>query len=247
MRFSRGAVRAAAVAAALLLPPSSARADWILGGYLGHAATLASTVRFDLPGRQTTLDAGGVTYRGESFQFPLYYGYRVMWVPEAHPWIGFEYEFIHAKVHAETERVVRLRGTLRGAPVDGSMPLSAVARRLAMSHGLNFILGNVAVRRAFGPAAAGGTPRFVAVARAGAGPTLPHAESTIDGVDREQYERGGLGMQAAGGLEVALWRNLAAVGEYKWTWATPTIDVDGGQATIPSRTHHLAIGFAVRF
>jgi opacity protein-like surface antigen len=237
----------AAIAALAASAPSTARADWMLGGYLGHAATLSSTVTLSLPGRQTEIRAEGVTYRGRSFEFPLYYGYRVMWLPNDASTIGVEYEFIHAKVYAETDGVVRLRGTLRGAPVDAALPLSSVARRLDMSHGLNFFLANVVVRRPFGPSASGGSPRFVAVARAGAGPTLPHAESTIDGVDREQYEAGGLGVQAAGGLEVALWRGLAAVGEYKWTWAKPTIEITGGQATIPSGSHHAAVGVGYRF
>lgn len=242
------AARAAAVFSALLIwTPSSARADWILGGYLGQAATLSSTITFDLPDRQTRVDAEGVTYRGRSFEFPLYYGYRVMWLPGAQSRIGVEYEFIHAKVYAKTERTVRLRGTLRGAPVDATVPLASLAPRLDMSHGLNFILANVVVRHGFGPVDARGAPRYMAVARAGAGPTLPHAESTIDSVDREQYEGGGLGVQAAGGLEVALWQGLAAVGEYKLTWAKPTVEIAGGQATIPSRSHHLAMGVAYRF
>ena len=245
---SSGVFRLAALVAALVVVPSSiARADWILGGYLGQATTRASTIALDVHDGQTHVDAEGVRYRGRSFEFPLYYGYRVMWVPRARGWIGVEFEFIHAKVYAKAERTVRLHGTLRGAPVDAMVPLASLAPRLDMSHGLNFILGNVVVRKGVGPLDARGLPRLVAVARAGAGPTVPHGESTIDGVDREQYESGGLGMQVAGGLELALWRGLAAVGEYKWTRANPTIEVAGGQATIPSRSHHLALGIAYRF
>ncbi len=249
MASSRMAVRAAAAVAALgVWAPAAARADWILGGYLGQASTLASTMTVNLPARQTRVDAEGVTYRGRSFEFPLYYGYRVLWLPGAQSRIGVEYEFIHAKVYAKTERTVRLRGSVRGAPVDAAAPLSSLASRLDMSHGLNFILANVVVRHAFGPRQSSGEPWFVAVARAGAGPTLPYAESTIDGVDREQYESGGVGAQAAGGLEMALWRRLSVVGEYKWTWAKPTIEIAGdGQATIPARSHHVAFGVAYRF
>lgn len=243
-----GGVRAVAIVAVLVAAtPPAVHADWILGGYLGQATTLSSTITVDLPARQTRVDAEGVTYRGRSFEFPLYYGYRVMWTPDARAWIGLEYEFIHAKVYAKTDRTIRLRGTLRGAPVDASVPLSLLAPRLDMSHGLNFFLGNVVVRHGVGPVDARGAPRVVALARVGAGPTLPHAESTIDGVDREQYEGGGLGVQAAGGLEIGLWHGLAAVGEYKWTWAKPTVEIAGGQATIPSRSHHLALGVAYRF
>ncbi|MBI4886380.1 MAG: hypothetical protein HY824_04765, partial [Acidobacteria bacterium] len=126
-------------------------------------------------------------------------------------------------------------------------PLSSVVQRLAMSHGLNFLLANVIVRREFGPAGAGGTRRIAVVARAGAGPTVPHAESTIDEAARNQYESGGIGAQAGGGVEIALWRGVGLLGEYKFTWATPEINVPGGQATIPARSHHVAFGLACRF
>lgn len=248
MASNRRLAAAAAVVTALAASaPPAARADWILGGFLGHAATQTSTVTFDLPAIQTRVDAEGVTYSGRSFESPQYYGYRVTWVPERHDWIGVELEYIHAKVYAETHRIVRLRGTLQGAPVDARVPLASLAPRLVMSHGLNFVFGNLTLRRRVGPADARGRPRVVAVARAGAGPTVPHAESTIEGESRDQYEAGGSAVQVAGGLEVTVWRRMAATGEYKRTWATPVIDVAGGEATIPSRSHHVTFGVAYRF
>ena len=64
----------------------------------------------------------------------------------------------------------------------------------------------------------------------------------------EQYESGGLGVQVGGGLEFSIWRGLGALGEYKFTWASPNIEVaHGGDATIPSRTHHFAFGVQYRF
>jgi opacity protein-like surface antigen len=237
----------AAVAALAALAPPAARADWMVGGFLGNATTLSSTVRFDVPGTETRVDAEGVAYRGRSFEFPLYYGYRVTWLPETRRWLGLELEFIHAKVYAETGRTVRLRGTLRGAPLDTQLPLTAVVSRLEMSHGLNFILANVTVRRGIGPTDASGARRVVAVVRAGAGPTVPHAESAIGSESREQYEGGGPGVLAGGGLEIALWHGVVATGEYKLTWARPTIDIAGGTATIPSRSHHVAVGVGYRF
>jgi len=235
------------IAALLLCLPSSARADWIAGVFLGQQWTRPGTVTLALPDRQTTLDVDGVTYRGESFASPQYYGARIMWVPDARPWLGVEVEFIHAKVYAQTNRVAHIRGTLRGAAVDASIPLSSIVQRLAMSHGLNFLLANVALRRGFGPVDGRGAPRLVAAVRAGAGPTMPHAESTIDDLSREQFESGGLGAQATAGLEMVVWRGVGVLAEYKFTWATPVIDVAGGEATIPSRSHHLIGGVSYRF
>ena len=235
------------LAGLVLCLPSPARADWVASAFLGHPWTRPSMVVLALPDRQTALEIDGVEYRGESFRSPQYYGYRVTWVPDAHRWLGIEGEVIHAKVFAQAGRIVRMRGTLRGVAVDTSLPLSSVLQRLAMSHGLNFIFANVAVRRELGPVDAQGTSRLVAVVRAGAGPTVPHAESTVDHVNRDDYQSGGLGAQIAGGLEMTVWRGLGIVGEYKFTWAKPRIDVAGGEATVPTRSHHLVSGLTVRF
>jgi hypothetical protein len=218
----------------------------IASAFLGHLWTRSSTVVLTLPDQQTALEIAGVEYRAESLKSPPYYGYRVTWVPDAHRWIGIEVEVIHAKVLAE-DRAVRMRGTRRGAGIDASLPLSSVVQRLAMSHGLNFIFANVALRRELGPADAQGVPRFVAVVRAGAGPTVPHTESTVEHVNRDQYQTGGLGTQVAGGFEAAVWPRLAVLGEYKFTWASPRLDVAGGQAIVPARSHHVIGGLAYRF
>lgn len=228
--------------------PSSAQADWIASAYLGHVWTRSSAVTLKLPDRQTTVEIADVDYRAESLTSPQYYGYRVSWVPDRHRWIGIEAEVIHAKVFAEVDRSVRIQGTLRGDEVDAFLPLSSIVQRLAMSHGLNFILANVSLRRALGPVDSLGMERFVVVVRAGAGPTVAHAESTVDHVaGRDHYESGGLGTQVAGGVEATVWRRLTVLGEYKFTWASPQIDVADGQATIPSRSHHVVGGFAYRF
>jgi hypothetical protein len=249
MRFDRALPPPVALmlAGLALCLPSSARADWVASGFLGHPWTRPSTVVLTLPDRQTAIEIDGVEYRGESFTSPQYYGYRITWIPDTRRWMGIEAEVIHAKVFAETGRVVHIRGTLRGAASDASLPLSSIVQRLAMSHGLNFIFANVALRRGFGPVDSQGTRRYVAVVRAGAGPTIAHAESTVDHVNRDQYESGGLGAQAAGGLEVTVWRGLAVLGEYKFTWATPDLDVAGGEATVPARSQHLVGGLAYRF
>lgn len=241
--------RAAAVVVTVVcaLCPATARADWRLSGFLGHAQTQSSTIDLTLASQSTHVQLLDVDYRGESFRSPQYYGVRATWISEAHPWLGIEGEWIHAKVFAEVDRNVRVVGTLRGGPIDAVVPLSSIVRRLSMSHGLNFILASVAARRVFGPPKADGSPRIVGVVRAGAGPTMPHAESHLDNSFVDQYEGGGLGTQVGGGLEIALWRRIGALGEYKFTWASPEIDVAGGQAKIPSRSHHFVFGLIYDF
>jgi len=237
--------RLALVVVVALCSPSAARADWMLSGFLGAAKTQSSTIDLSLPAQSTQLQLEGAEYRGESFQSPQYYGVRL--TKTVGPWLGIEGEFIHAKVFAEVERDVRATGTRHGAPLAADVRLSSLVQRLSMSHGLNFILVNVAARRGFGQANATGSHRVVGVVRAGAGPTMPHAESHIDDVTMEQYEGGGLGVQVGGGIEVLLGHGVGALGEYKFTAASPEIDVPGGTATIPSRTHHVVFGVLVKF
>lgn len=249
MRSDRqGTARLLAMLAAVVCGfPTIAQADWMVSGFLGHAWTRPSTVVLTLPTQQTSLEIEDVEYRGESFRSPQYYAARVTWIPDAHRWMAVEGEWIHAKAFAETSRTVHMRGTLRGAPIDASVPMSSLVQRLAMSHGLNFILANFAVRREIGPVDPQGAARLVAVVRAGAGPMTPHAESHIDNVPRDQYEYGGVGAQMGGGLELSLWRNLRVLGEYKFTWGTPEIGVAGGEAKVPARSHHIVFGLGYRF
>jgi lipid A oxidase len=231
----------------IVLWPAAARADWIVSAFGGAAHTQSSTMDLRLPAQGTQVTLHGVDYRGHSFQSPQYYGLRGTWFPKGR-WIGFEGEWIHAKVYAEVEGDVHANGTLRGAPIDAAIALSSIVNRISMSHGLNFILANVSARHGFGAVDANGDHRLVGVVRAGAGPTLPHAESQIDNVYFEQYEGGGLGVQVGGGIELSVWRGLGAIVEYKFTWASPDIEVaNGGDAKIPSRTHHVAFGVQYRF
>ena len=243
----RRAVIAGLLAGLVICLPARADADWMASAFLGHVWTRSSTVTLALPDRQTAVEVGGVEYRAESLTSPQYYGYRVTWIPDAHSWIGVEAEVIHAKVYAEADREVRFRGTLNGADTDATLPLSSVVQRLAMSHGLNFIFANVVLRRGFGPIDAAGRPRLALVARVGAGPTVAHAETTVENVNRDQYESGGVGAQVAGGFEAFVWKRLAVIGEYKFTRATPQLELVGGTITVPARSHHVVGGLAYRF
>jgi hypothetical protein len=161
--------------------------------------------------------------------------------------MAIEAEHVHAKVFAETGDMVPVRGTLRGVPIEISQKVSLIVEDLSMSHGLNFIFGNFVIRHEFGAELGAGRRRAIASVRVGAGPTVPHAESKVGGVTREQYEYGGIGAQVGAGIEVAVWRGLHVLGEYKFTATDARISVDGGEAVIPARSHHVVAGMAARF
>ena len=226
--------------AAVLVLPGRAEADWTLGAFLGNAWTNASAVRLVVPELQTELEIAPVDYRSESFQSPVYYGGRASWTPRATSHLAVEAEFIHMKVLAEVDQPARVQGTWHGVPVDNEVRVGSVVQRLAMSHGLNFVLANVAYRHDI-------RKSLLAVVRTGVGATVAHVETTLEGFSQDHYEDGGLAGQIAGGVEAQLVPHLRMIAEYKFTYSSPTIDVASGTATVPARSHHLVAGAAYRF
>ncbi|MBI3049748.1 MAG: hypothetical protein HYY76_15695 [Acidobacteria bacterium] len=179
------------------------------------------TVRPDDTGVPVRVDA--VTFRGDSFRWPIYYGYRVGHaIGRRGVWI--EAEFLHLKVIANQESLA--------PPVES----------FAITHGMNFILVNVVWA-----APEHDRARVGWMVRAGLGPTLPHAESRVDGRWQEGYELGGAGIQLAPGIVVRVTRVLRMTGEYKFTFARPSVEVAGGHALAAVRTHHVAWGLAAAF
>lgn len=167
-----------------------------------------------------------VSFEAKSFTSPQYYGWRVGRFFDDGRRFGLELEFIHLKVIAKPE------------------DLGPAVTRYQMTHGLNFLVVNLTNRIPLGRSAYG-EPRVALVARGGAGITLPHAETTVFGEPREQYEYAGLGAHAAVGLDVRLKGRLSLVSEYKLTYAKPTITTaHNGTGQTTAMSHHLAVGFA---
>ena len=89
--------------------------------------------------------------------------------------------------------------------------------------------------------------RLVLFGRAGLGPTIPHAESRIGSEVLEGYELGAVGLHLAGGLEIRLWRGMAAMAEYKLTHTNQTVSVVEGQARGLFTSHHGVFGLVWHF
>jgi hypothetical protein len=220
--------------------PATASAQWYVGFYLGANNTTRADITLELPDRNTSLTYEDVAFEAKPFESPQYYGYRVGRMFGEGRRFGIEGELIHLKTIAKVADAYPVSGVESGVAVDEVSRMSNRVQRYQMTHGLNFVLVNLVVRR---PIANG---RVALVGRAGAGPTLPHAETTIATVTREQYEYGGLGVQLAGGIEVALGSRFHALAEYKFTRARPEIDVDGGTGRMTARCHQFAFGLAIR-
>ena len=150
---------------------------------------------------------------------------------------GVEVEWVHLKVYADTTRVYETTGSFGSSLILRTPEMNAIVERYAMSHGLNFLVVNLVTRYPLGSAVA-------LIARGGAGPTLPHGETTVLGQQRDQYEYAGLGAHAAAGLDVRLSGWLSLVGEYKFTYARPEIDLAAGTGRTTAASHHVAFGLA---
>jgi hypothetical protein len=230
---------------ALLGAPRSAHAEWVAAGFLGGAATHRAALEIEQRVRRTALEIENVSLAGRSLESPLYYGYRLMWAPTSQGRLGLEVEFIHLKVYADTGAAVRMHGVLRGHAIDGTRRLDDVVQRFAISHGLNLLLGNLVIRQplARGPSSTG---QLAFVGRLGAGPTIPHAETTVEGTTQEQYQWGRVAAQAAAGLEWRFARRLAAVAEYKLTATPQRVRIPDGTASATIISHHVVAGVAWR-
>ena len=241
-RLMRGLSLAALFVAATVTP---ARADWTFGAFIGGALTRASSIHLAQNQPHTDLVLSPVHYRSESFDAPIYYGYRAGVFPRS-GWLGVEGEFIHLKVIADTTRMTSVTGVLNGRPVSEPRPLEDVVQRFAITHGVNLVLANV-VARYMRAAARPSVSRLILSGRFGVGASIPHAESTIADVSREQYEWGALSLQGAGGVEFRLTKRLYLTGEYKFTRTVQEVSVVNGTVRTPLRTHHLVAGVSGHF
>jgi Outer membrane protein beta-barrel domain len=220
---------------------------WVIAAYLGGARTGSSDLKIVQPTLDNNLTFERVRFSSRSFDPPLYYGFRGGYFLNRMPSLGFEAEFTHLKVFSNPQQQVRVTGRHRGVPIDDQLPLGEIVQQYSISHGVNLLLLNVAVRHQFKPSAEAPHGRLILTARGGLGPTLPHTESNIEGQQQEQYEIGRLGWQTAGGAEFKLWRGLYAFGEYKFTRTRQRGKVSFGTAESLLRTHHGVFGFSYHF
>ncbi|HET9372782.1 MAG TPA: hypothetical protein VFO19_21110, partial [Vicinamibacterales bacterium] len=224
-----------------LATPSAAQAQWYVGAYLGANHTPPASVEIVVPSRTLSVEFEDVEFEAKPFSAPQYYGWRVGRMFGASGRIGVELEFVHAKMYAKTDRIYPINDRTGLLDVPAQTPMSGLVQRYAMSHGLNFILFNVVVREPLGEGP------VTLVVRGGAGPTLPHAESTVLGVPREQYEYGGIGLDAGIGLDIKIRGRFSAMSEYKLTYAKPEISVAGGTGQTTALAHQINFGVTFGF
>jgi opacity protein-like surface antigen len=216
----------------------SAEAQWYFAGYLGANTTQSADVAIEIPASSLALEFHDVKFDAHPFESPQYYGWRLGHMFGATRRFGVELEFTHLKVIAQTGESYETSGASGLVPFTAGTPMGSIVERYSMTHGLNFVVGNVVVREPIG------SGRAAFVGRAGAGGTIPHTETTVLGGAVDQYEFAGAGFHLAAGIDVRLNGRLSFVAEYKYTHARPEITVAGGSGRTTAATHHVAAGLA---
>lgn len=203
--------------------PAHARADWLFSGYVGASGTSSNTLTVT-PATGAPFSLEDVAYKGQAFRSPWYYGVRAGWLPAATKGFGAEIEWTHAKAIAQID------------------PRNSALNAFQQSHGLNFLLGNLAYR--FSPGCAG---RCAAVVRGGAGISTPHVESTFRDVHQEQYQRGGFAWQLGAGAEYRLWEFVYGIADARITRVTENhLRAAGAEISGSFFTRHVDFGVALR-
>ena len=219
----------------------SAEAQWYFAGYLGANKTASAPVAIEVPASNISLVFDDVAFAARPFESPQYYGWRLGTLLGPARRFGVEVEFIHLKVIGLTGRAYETTGSSGPMPLAPGQPMSTIVERYAMTHGLNFLLVNVVARQ---PAAGS---RASLVVRAGAGPTIPHTETTVLGGAVDKYEFAGWGLHGAAGIDLRLSGRLSFVAEYKVTRARPEVTIAGGTGRTTALTHQAAAGVAFGF
>jgi len=180
----------------------SVRAETALSFYLGSNSSPDSTVNYDLnlgDGPQSAL----VSWDGETFVMPPYFGMRAIWWLDQYPNWGIGIDNNHAKVAAN--------------------PLPAGLSRLEFTDGINIVTANAHYRFQ-------NDSRFTPYAGLGIGITVPHVEVTnvAETSHTSEYQLGGPAVQAIAGVDAAINDRWSVFGELKIAYVEISGDLNGG-------------------
>ena len=222
------------------------KAEWRLELYAGKFFPGRSDLTVRRPAAGDDITYHKVKWSDRSFDLPFYYGLRVSKFPSRESKVGFEMEFIHAKVYSDPEAHVRAAGRLANQPVAGTRRLGDHIQQFDISHGLNFFLANLVWRTAWWRDESFSSRNPFVVFRSGVGACVCHTESTIDWQHREQYEWRGPGFQTSIGGVLPLNRAVSLMLEYKFShvWLRG-LKVHKGDADSGISGSHLVFGSAV--
>lgn len=222
----------------VLLVAGAAQAELRVSAYSGVAETLDADVEFEQKGG-TVLTFEDVMWDDESLKTPIYYGLRLTyWFHRASSW-GLGFDFTHAKMIADPDQVVAVRGIRSGAIVAGRERLGETFSNLQLSHGHNLLTLN-------------GLYRFPLIghlepyAGLGAGAAIPHVETNVGGVETSEYQLAGPAVQGLIGVTADVTQRLSVFAEYKLSYADINADLrGGGTVQLAPWTNHFVLGLSL--
>ena len=183
-----------------------------IGAYGGVPYTKPSDVHTVRP-NGTDFTLKDVTWRGEPFKSPVYYGVRIAKWSETAPF-GAMLDFTHSKAIANRGEEAQQSGTLNNKPLTPKAKISETFRKLEFSHGHNMLTLNGLFRL---PLRIANISPYVGL---GAGVSLPHTEIQFTGdlTRTYEYQYAGPTVQALFGLEFQL-PQMSIFLEYKFSYS----------------------------
>jgi lipid A oxidase len=247
VRSRTGRAARVVLCALCLIAAGTADAEFLLSQHTGLGLTADADLRLRADDG-TDLTFHGVSFRHESFEFPLYYDVRLAWFPRLSSHWGVGLEFVHAKMILEDDDVVRVTGRRGGEPVDVRERVDATIESFNATNGLNLLTIDAIYRR-FPGDQRGGRPRLLQpYAGAGVGMAVPHVESSIGSVPYQGYQWHGPVLMGFAGVHFVVARGVALSCEYKLSYADlREMSVPGGTLGVAPLTHHVAAGFSLWF
>ena len=207
------------------LATTEVRAEFEIGGYIGPQIAHSSNVDGNDPAGVGPF-AFTAEWDGRSFENPLHYGIRGIWWRSEN--FGWVIDFDHQKVYGDDETLAAT-----GFPV------------LEFTDGLNALTVGPIWRRDFANA-----PRLSGYASIGAGLSLPYVEvqTTPTAPTTRELQLGGPAVNWTAGLRYGLNDRWAVFGEYKGTYHSIDVDLEGGGTLDTSIiTHALNLGVTFTF
>jgi len=239
----------AAAAAWLLAIVPAAHAEFEISLFTGVNINQDTDLEYEAPGG-TDLTFEDVRYDADPVEDPVFFGGRLTyWFTEKAPQFGLGIEFVHMKMTARTEDTVQVTGTRGGSPVDAREPISDTISAFEMTDGVNLVLFEGFYRFNAEGQWDGLFSRIQPYVGIGLGFSVPHPESTIDGVRSEGYEFAGFATQAIAGTKVFVYkRRVSLFAEYRFTFLDLNVSAaGGGEFELQPILHVFAFGVNVHF
>ena len=202
--------------------------------FIGKAFSTPGDVRFKSNNGDNLLFQN-VSWSDESFKPPLYYGIRLSHWSEKVSSYGISVDFTHAKIYANMAQRLRVTGQRAGQSVDTTEALGQTFKRLALSHGYNYLTLNGMVR----PKAVDQTIQpYLGI---GAGFAVPHVEIQTANEKVDNYQLTGSVLQGLIGMRV---KGTPVIAEYKYSYGLLHSQLpSGSDVRFNTSTHHFTGGF----